>query len=291
MLIKIMRILYFLCAILLLISCGEKEIWIKDNVPPPDLTVEDIVIENYIQKCYISLLGKKANTNELNAAFELLRENPRDDEKRKSFVNDLVLNPLYFKNEINTIRGDYLNGVDSTEIANQITIFEFIITSTNNAFEIELFENEINRLEKLQNAAIKWENAEITTTDLHVITVNNSFYDDINMGSENFVVSLFQNFAFRYPTVAELNAGKSLFDGAPSVFLLQSGKNKNDLQNIFFNSIQYYEGVVSTLFQRYFYRNPTSFEIELYSKPLIQEKNYTSLQVKLLASKEYMGIK
>ncbi len=286
-----MRIFYFLCAILLLSSCGEKEIWIKDNVPPPDLTVEDIVIENYIQKCYISLLGRKAIPDELNEAFELLRENPRDDATRKQFVEDLVLHPLYFKNEINTIRGDYLNGVDSTEIANQIAIFEFIITTTNNEFEIELFENEIIRLQNLQNAAKSWEDGEITTTELHIITVNNSFYDDINMGSENYVVSLFQNFAFRYPTVAELNAGKSLFDGAPSVFLLQSGKNKNDLQNIFFGSTQYYEGVVATLFQRYFYRNPTSFEVELYSKPLIEEKNYTSLQVKLLASKEYMGIK
>ena len=52
-----MRIFYILCAILLLSSCGEKEIWIKDNVPPPDLTVEDIVIENYIQMLTSTLVS------------------------------------------------------------------------------------------------------------------------------------------------------------------------------------------------------------------------------------------
>lgn len=286
-----MHKLYLLILISVLWSCGEKEIWIKDNVPPPDLTVEDIVIENYIQKCYISLLGKKANATELNEAFVLLRENPRDENLRKTFVADLVTKPLYFTNEVNIMRTDYLNGVDSTEIANQIGIYEFIITTTNNEFEIELFQNEIKRLEALQSVAEKWMNNLITTADLHLLCVNNPLYDEINMGSENFVVSLFQNFAFRYPTVAELEAGKSLFDGAPSVFLLQSGKNKNDLQDIFFSSKQYYEGVIITLFERYFYRYPTSFEIEFYSAKLATNKNYTPIQIDLLSSKEFMGIK
>jgi hypothetical protein len=286
-----MHKLYLLILISVLWSCGEKEIWIKDNVPPPDLTVEDIVIENYVQKCYISLLGKKANATELNEAFVLLRENPRDENLRKTFVADLVTKPLYFTNEVNIMRTDYLNGVDSTEIANQIGIYEFIITNTNNEFEIELFQNEIKRLEALQSGAEKWMNNLITTADLHLLCVNNPLYDEINMGSENFVVSLFQNFAFRYPTVAELETGKSLFDGAPSVFLLQSGKNKNDLQDIFFSSKQYYEGVIITLFERYFYRYPTSFEIEFYSVKLATNKNYTPIQIDLLASKEFMGIK
>lgn len=286
-----MHKLYLLILISVLWSCGEKEIWIKDNVPPPDLTVEDIVIENYIQKCYISLLGKKANATELNEAFVLLRENPRDENLRKTFVADLVTKPLYFTNEVNIMRTDYLNGVDSTEIANQIGIYEFIITTTNNEFEIELFQNEIKRLEALQSVAEKWMNNLITTADLHLLCVNNPLYDEINMGSENFVVSLFQNYAFRYPTVAELEAGKSLFDGAPSVFLLQSGKNKNDLQDIFFSSKQYYEGVIITLFERYFYRYPTSFEIEFYSAKLATNKNYTPIQIDLLSSKEFMGIK
>jgi len=286
-----MHKLYLLILISVLWSCGEKEIWIKDNVPPPDITVEDIVIENYIQKCYISLLGKKANATELNEAFVLLRENPRDENLRKTFVADLVTKPLYFTNEVNIMRTDYLNGVDSTEIANQIGIYEFIITTTNNEFEIELFQNEIKRLEALQSGAEKWMNNLITTADLHLLCVNNPLYDEINMGSENFVVSLFQNFAFRYPTVAELETGKSLFDGAPSVFLLQSGKNKNDLQDIFFSSKQYYEGVIITLFERYFYRYPTSFEIEFYSVKLATNKNYTPIQIDLLASKEFMGIK
>ena len=286
-----MHKLYLLILISVLWSCGEKEIWIKDNVPPPDLTVEDIVIENYIQKCYISLLGKKANATELNEAFVLLRENPRDENLRKTFVADLVTKPLYFTNEVNIMRTDYLNGVDSTEIANQIGIYEFIITTTNNEFEIELFQNEIKRLEALQSVAEKWMNNLITTADLHLLCVNNPLYDEINMGSENFVVSLFQNFAFRYPTVAELEAGKSLFDGAPSVFLLKSGKNKNDLQDIFFSSKQYYEGVIITLFERYFYRYPTSFEIEFYSAKLATNKNYTPIQIDLLSSKEFMGIK
>ena len=61
-----------------------------------------------------------------------------------------------------------------------------------------------------------------------VHSVSPEIYDEINMGTENFVVSIFQNFFHRYPTAAELYSASNMVDGNQSTIFNTNGSSKKD---------------------------------------------------------------
>src|SRR5205085_1157862 len=125
---------------------------------------------------------------------------------------------------------------------------------------------------------------------MHRRCVNNYFYDQINMGSENFVISCFQHFLNRYPTQNELSEGKKMIDGAPAILFLESGQSKDDFINIFFTSRDYYEGLAINLYQRFLLRNPSSIEMGNAATAFVNTHNYVQMQKDILSTNEYIGI-
>ena len=110
------------------------------------------------------------------------------------------------------------------------------------------------------------------------------------MGTENFVVSTFQNFLFRYPSDAELLNGKTMVDGDNAILFLVIGKSKTDYLNIFFTSDDYYEGQVRNAFRKYLFREPSPAEIALYADVYKTGDNYSLLQKEIFALDEYSGV-
>tara|TARA_B110000902_G_C13886904_1_gene428978 strand:- start:246 stop:611 length:366 start_codon:yes stop_codon:yes gene_type:complete len=120
--------------------------------------------------------------------------------------------------------------------------------------------------------------------------VNNNFFDEINMGTENFVIAMFQHFLLRYPTQAEVeNASDMVNDGNATVFF-ETGNGKDDFINIFFASDEYYTGQTNILFNRYLFRNPTSEESVNYSLDYINTGDYKLLQKRVLSNNEFIGL-
>ena len=118
----------------------------------------------------------------------------------------------------------------------------------------------------------------------------NYFYDQINMGTENFVVSMFQNFLYRYPTDDELTQSKQIVDGFEGVVFLQTGHTKDDFLTIFFGCNNFFEGQVRDLYLRYLFREPTSVEMSDKASIYKNSLDYKALQKSILASNEYAGI-
>jgi hypothetical protein len=110
------------------------------------------------------------------------------------------------------------------------------------------------------------------------------------MGTENFVVSTYQNFLFRYPSDAELAAGKTMVDGNTAVVFLELGQTKTDYVNIFFDSNDFYEGQVRLMFNRFLFREPTSAETAFYADIYKTNGNFTELQSAVFSMDEYAGI-
>lgn len=286
------KFLPILFSVLLFSNCKKEEInVIKNNVAPPDQTIEKVIIENYVNKLYISLLGEKPTQSEFENAVKTLEDNDLDSSSRKTIVNQVLNSNNYIKNEVVLLFSNYLNNTDSADIEEQIAIYEFAKTLTDDPYEIEYHDNQISRLTTLSNLQNQLLNNSITYIEAHKVIVNNTIYDNINMGSENFVVSLFQNFYNRYPTNQELNSGKDLFDGKSSIFLLKNGGNIEDLRNIFFSHLEFYEGQVTKTFLRFLYRNPSSEEVDQFAKIFFETKNYQKIQEQILISDEYVGIK
>lgn len=110
------------------------------------------------------------------------------------------------------------------------------------------------------------------------------------MGSENFVVSVFDHFLYRYPTQFALDASKRMVEGFQDVLFLQNGSNKEDFLDIFFNSDAYAEGQVRYVYLNYLFREPTTAELQSEKARYPLDYDFKALQARVLTSDEYFTI-
>ncbi len=281
----------FLFAILLAavtFSCTKYEVnEVPNNTPPVDQTLTIERQTNYINRLYITLLGFKPDTATLKVAMAQLAVNPNSISLRESLVASIIAHQNYPHKLWEDVRGDLLDGVDTNTIRleyNQAAA-NFAITT---GWQKQYWLDQMLRLQPLFTIPQEIAAGQITLNDVHRRAVNNSIYDEINMGTENFVVSIFQNFFFRYPTAAELAQGKSMVDGNQGIIFLTAGSTKADFLAIVFSSPSYYEGQISYLYQKYLYRVPSSEELSTGTVAYLKHNDYQLLQTEILASNEFV---
>lgn len=271
-------------------ACNKTEdIIVDNNVPPPDHTIDSSTMQIYVNKAYINILGREPLAWEKTSGINQLTDNNFSLANRIGFIQTVIGKSDYVRNQYDVARVEYLQNLDSLEIEQQIYQYEYFLTQPQYAPFYDIINAELARIEPLKTIVYDFQNGIIDRRGMLRRCVDNYFYDQINMGSENFVVSTFQNFLFRYPTTSELTAGKAMVDGGVSSIFLESGKNKADYINIFFNTDDYYEGQVRYMFKKYLFREPSSAEINYYAG-IYKNGTYHDLEVAFFTLEEYAGI-
>jgi hypothetical protein len=184
----------------------------------------------------------------------------------------------------------YLRSTDSATIAGQIALFQYLITQPQYTSYVTQIQFEMARLDTLQNVINYMNAGQMDYKGMLKRVANNYFYDQINMGTENFVVSTYQNFLFRYPTASELSDAENMVNGLLSECFLHSGQSKEDYVRIFFNTADYYEGQVRFIFRQYLFREPTSAEMGYYSNIYQSSGDYKQLQLAVFSLDEFAGV-
>jgi len=286
------RVLSFILLFSLLISSckKDKEIVIGDNTAPPDGTIANVVKENYVNKSYISVLGRKPSSTELSSGMSILAQHNLSVDDRNQLLEDILAKPGYNQRQYDIAVATLLNNLDTVDITNNINLFAYLLTQPQYAPYWPQLQIDKTNLELLKATVADLNSGTINIIGLHKRCVNNYFYDQINMGTENFVVSMFNNFLLRYPTDEELLHGKNMVDGFEDVIFLQTGYNKDDFINIFFAANNYFEGQVRDLYLRYLFREPTSVEMSEKAATYKASTNYKSLQKAILSTDEYAGL-
>ena len=285
-----MKKVLFLFSILIIASCSKvEEVVVNGNIIPPDTTIENTTIDNYINKLYISTIGREPTTIEFDADFETLREANLSQQSREIVIASILSKTEYYNNLFKLESANILNGVDTNMINERVYIYNFLLTTVS-GFDSIYVVYELARMLTFQQALPELNAEIITNTELYKRMVNNNFFDEINMGTENFVIAMFQHFLLRYPTQAEVeNASGMVNDGNATVFF-ETGNGKDDFINIFFASDEYYTGQTNILFNRYLFRNPTSEESVNYSLDYINTGDYKLLQKRILSTNEFIGL-
>ena len=276
-----------------MISSCEKEVVVETvtgNVAPDDETIEDIIYSNYVQKLYISLLGRKPKDTELATDIVSLKVSSLSTESRNTLIAKVVAQEEYYDNEYNIMLADLLHNADSAAFQESKYVYEFALTLTVTPLEIALITNALEKLEPLIALEGNLKSGSKSIKEAHEILVDNLIYDEINMGAENYVVSLFQNFLLRYPTTVELESGAGVYGGTPGILFNSSAKNKDELILLFFNYAEYYEGQVRINYLRFLYREPTNDEIVLLAVQYQNTGDYKALQSYILSLDEYTGL-
>lgn len=287
-----MRHTLFALLLLFIASCtkNDDEI-IKGNVPPPDYTIDSATMDIYINKVYVNLIGREPIGTEKAEASATLKQHNFSKEDREQFLDNFFIKPEYNRNLYNIVRIEYLNNLDSAEIEDNIALYEYLQGQPEYAAFYQAIEEELVRMRAMRNIVPELNSGTLDFKGLLKKCTYNFFYDQINMGAENFVVSTFQNYLFRYPTDSELANGVGMINGANGVLFLQTGNSKQEYVDIFFNSDDYYEGQVRYMFVKYLFREPGSAEVSYYANLYKTTGNYKALQKQFFATDEYAGLK
>ncbi|MFT4544064.1 MAG: hypothetical protein ACI9UR_001980 [Bacteroidia bacterium] len=286
------RILFSVLTLAVLATgCKKGEIIVPNNQAPPDSTISTLILENYVAKCYISLLGREpSNAEEANAVATLSNGN-LSQASRQEILANIINNDEYAQKIIEYNATKLLNGAfDTTEIRNQIYLYTNLLSDPQYAEFYDLINEAIDDLEDLLSTPQELANGTIGVREMHKRMVSNLVYDEINMGSFNFVQSLFNNFLFRDPTTEEHNAGITMVDGFVAILFFQTGNSKEQCVDIFLNSDDYYEGQVRDLYLRYLFREPTSEEQGYYANSYFDSDDFDQLQKDILSLDEFAGL-
>lgn len=259
--------------------------------PPKDPTVDRTLIENYVNKLYFSLLGREPSATEATDAITALSNSNMADSVRRNIIEQIQKNPDYFVKLAAEARNDYLNGLTSADIDKKNHemygwMFDGLVDS---AFSVDLT-NGIKAYNELNLSAAQLEAGTITIAEMHRRCVTNYTYSQINMGTDNFIKSCFNNFLFRYPTEYELREATNMVDGGEGTLFYEKGSGRNGFLDIFFNSDNYYEGLIINLYRKNLLRTPEPVELAAYLKDFRKHHSFYKLQENILASDEYAGL-
>jgi hypothetical protein len=282
--------LLFLFSVLIISSCTKiEDVIVGDNTLPPDNTIENTTIETYIHKLYISTIGREPIEIEFTSDFTTLREADISQESREIVIDGILNKDEYTGNLFKLESEHLLLGLDTADINLNIHVLTGLRDMAQ-GLELLYFEDALERMLKLQEVLPGLGDGTISNMEMHKRMVNNNMYDEINMGTENFVISMFQSFMQRYPTTSELENGKLMVnDNNSSVFFIP-GNGKEDFINIFIESDEYFTGQTNILFNRYLFRDPTSEESINYSLDYINSQDYKLLQRRILSTNEFIGL-
>ena len=276
--------------VLIISSCTKiEDVIVGGNTHPTDPTIENTVIENYVNKLYISTIGREPTKIEFDDNFETLREANLSQQSREIVIDKVLDKAEYFNNLFKIESANILNGVDTAMINERYYLYKYFLMNAS-GFDSIYIGYEFERLSVLKQALPDFNVGLITNTELYKCMVNNNFFDDINMGTENFVVAMFQHFLLRYPTGAEVENAKTMVDDGNATVFFETGNGKDDFISIFFSSDEYYTGQTSILFNRYLFRNASSEESVNYSLDYINTDDYKNLQRRILSTNEFIGL-
>jgi len=283
--------LLLLTVLLALASCEKDEIIVTDNTAPPDSTIASLVLENYVTKCYISLLGREPSAQEESAALLVLKNANLSTASRKQMLQSIIDKPEYKQKvlEFNALK--LVNSpFDTIAIQEQLYIYNLLAQDPQYAPFLDIINHIIDNLEILLATPEDFGSGTIGMQEMQRRLVYNEIYDQLNMGSYNYVLSLFNHFLFRDPTNDEHNSGITMVDGFEAILFYDTGNSKEEFIDIFLHSDDYYEGQVRELFLRYLFREPTSEEQGYHAVRYGQSLDYEQLQKDILSTDEFVGL-
>ncbi len=265
---------------------------IDSNQIPPYNGVTSLQVKSYINKLYIDLTGLEPLDSELNDAFNKLINSDLSDSSRGEVIEDVLNSANYYDRIFEITSSNLLEGVDSFEIINEREEFVYLADFyyNNGEFvEAQILALEIYKFDRLLSARHDLRSGTIDIVRFYQRFIYNYFYDEINMGSLNFVVSCFESLLKRKPTDAELANGIEIVDGGTGQIFLQDGNSKGDFVLIITNVDEFFQGLVTDVYQSLLVRKPNSQEAAAGIQMIKTDGNLKSLQELVIKSQEYAG--
>ena len=297
---------YIITTILALSACDKEKV-VPDNQIPYYGEVSTVVIENYVNRTFIDLIGREPLDTEMVSFTMFLQENQLSAASRDSMANTLQndLTPregevsynfayhhwFYEKAKGRFFRekaadSDFLDQISQLES----TIYKDSLSGdTSNA---PFMRKEIEKLQFVLDCDDLYRNGEIIVPDIMGAMINNSIYDFLNMNTFNFINASFDHLFYRYPTTQEFNAAFNIIEyNEAGIFMGQNAENKDDYIAILKNSRELYNGIITWTYKTLLVREPTTGEMAAAMQDLYLTNDLKKLERQIITSDEYAQFK
>ncbi|MEO6166797.1 MAG: hypothetical protein ABIO98_04700 [Chitinophagales bacterium] len=265
---------------------------ITNNAPPPYSGVSEVQLTNYINRLYIDLLGRAPTQNEIENSVEYLESRALSDQAKDTLIQELMNTEDYYHVFFTLTSADFINAADSAAIVYEIEVIKFVhyVDSLNgNTQNFIYYQYELNRLYRLQNITVSFRNGSASLNEYFAAFLDNYFYDQVNMGTENFVKGSFSDLFRRSPTQSELITAVTMVDNNPAILFTQDGDSKGDFITIVTTNHEFYEGLVIKAYSQLLLREAISQELTEGTATLQESKDYPAFQKQLMKTDEYAG--
>jgi hypothetical protein len=255
-------------------------------------------VEQYVNRCFVDLLGRGATSDELDEFVEALESDNFSVNSRKSFIARLQSTEGFKQQYLNKVYVDmkarYLDALNEDEIQQEADFWLYQALQAQilgDALAYNILMLERNKIMGIVNMALYWENSSIDYATCAKTMMFNSLYDDLNMGTFNFIYASFDQNFYRYPTEEEYNQLYATieYDG-PGIFFQQNVSNKSEMLDVLIESTEFKEGLVRWFYRSYLIREPEAQELTDGIAYWTTQNDFNGFIQKILSDDEYAGI-
>lgn len=283
-------------------ACTKKTTLIPDNDAPYYGDVPAVLVENYVNRLYIDLLGREPLDSEMIRDVAYLRAGELAIAYRDSLTqrlqSDTTFIPgdssyfiAYHKRFYDMCKARLIEGVSNKEISNQYGVYyaEWQKDSINgNQLGMDAKQRQMDKLTAILESEYEYRVGNLPIHTLHAVMVDNYFYDLINMNTFNFINATFDDLYFRYPTQAEFNVAFDIIEfNTSSVIFGLPAQNKEDYIRIITSHREFYEGLIIWAYTTLLSREPTTQETYSLMLTFFDNPDFRWLQRQIVTTDEY----
>jgi len=299
--------IYIILVIITTVFSCKKEETIPNNKPPYYDEISTMLIENYVNRIFIDLIGREPLDIEMEEEVQYLRDNDLQMEYRDSLITKLMTNTsldtaigdsttiykvAYYHRTYDMCKARMIEGAANEYILQEISTLEQAILNDSlmggNQQGIDQKRFEVNKLKKVISSEKQYMNGDIEINEVYARLLYNSVYDEINMNTFNFVNASFDDLFSRFPTAEEFDNGFNMIekDEARLLFNLP-GQNKGDYIEILTNSREFYEGMINWVYLSMLSRVPSTLEKGEIMETFFYDHDLQKMQKGVLMTDEY----
>lgn len=295
-----------LLCLLSLIACKDdgKLVIIPDNNPPPYSGTPTILIESYVNRIFIDLVGREPTDAEMEAEVAVLKSANLSTDARKNLINKLQTSTqvivgdssykiAYYKRLYEQFKARLLEGASADDIGEMRGPLEYqyyLDSLAGDWAAAAISKEKLERLNDIERSEFDLREGRIDVRDVHARMCNNDIYDFINMNSFNYVRATFNDLFGRYPTQEEFDQTFPVieYNQAGSIFG-QSCSNKTEYIHILTYSREFHEGMIRWAYFNLVQREPNAAEIAATMQDFYASRNLRKVQADIIATDEYAG--
>jgi hypothetical protein len=284
-------------------SC-KKDIIVGDNQPPYYNEISTLLIENYVNRIFIDLIGREPLDSEMIAEVDFLRQADLATSAREALVvklqtdtnyvfGDSSFTKAYYTRFYELAKARVLEGASDQDINEDVGQLQnqILRDSLNEDWAAyELHKRELKKLTDIFASEDQYASGAITIDTIFARMINNSIYDAINMNTFNFINASFDNLLYRYPTQFEFDKAFTIIEYNQSETLFgEPAGNKDEYVEVLIGTREFFEGCVIWAFQTLLARDPNSSETYNAMVDFYFTKDFQKVQKDIIVTDEYAG--